>query len=316
MSKIVILDAYTSNPGDLDWSSLESLGELTLHDRTAPSEVVERLKGAQIALSNKVVLDRSALEALPELRYIGVLATGYNVIDIEAAAEKDIAVCNVPGYSTASVSQMVMSHLLHLCQNVSSHADSVRRGEWVGSKDFCYSLTPQMELEGKIMGIVGLGQTGLQTAKLAQAFGMEVVGYSRTPKGLPGIRDVSIDELFGISDVISLHCPLTPQTEHLVNAERLKSMKTSSFLINTGRGPLVDEAALAAALEAGEIAGAGLDVLGAEPGRPDQPLMKAPNCHITPHIAWATREARRRLIEMATANVAAFLAGETTNRVY
>ncbi len=319
--KIVVLDGHAMNPGDLSWRGLEELGELTVHDRTPAGQVVERAQGAEIVLTNKSPLPRQTIEALPHLRYIGVQATGFNVVDAEAARERGVTVTNVPGYSTRSVAQMVMALLLELTQQVGHHAELVRRGRWSASPDFCCWDRPLVELDGLTIGIVGFGAIGRGVARLARAFGMRVLIHTRHPddyRATPQGREVEfvdLESLFCRSDVVSLHCPLTPQTEGMVDAERLGRMKPGAFLINTGRGPLVDEAALAEALNAGRLAGAGLDVLSAEPPSADNPLLQARNCFITPHIAWATRAARERLMASVVENVRAFLAGKPENVV-
>lgn len=315
--KIVILDGYTANPGDLDWSPLTALGELTVHDRTPASLTLERAAGAQVLLTNKVVLGATELAALPELRYIGVLATGYNVVDVAAARERGIAVTNVPAYSTPSVAQHVFALLLELTRGVGHHAELVRAGRWSASPDFAFWATPQVELAGLTFGIVGFGAIGRAVARVALAFDMRVLAHTRTPDpaGWPEVDFVGLDELFARADVVSLHCPLTEETCGLVNASRLATMKPTAFLLNTGRGPLVDEAALAVALRAGVIAGAGLDVLSQEPPPADNPLLSAPNCIITPHLAWATKAARQRLLNVAIDNVRAFVEGTPQNRV-
>lgn len=314
---IVILDGYCVNPGDLSWEGLEALGAVTVYDYTAPEEILERCQSAEAVLTNKTPLNKITLQALPRLKYIGVLATGYNVIDLDAARQQGIAVTNVPAYSTHSVAQMVFAHLLNITQQVEHHAALVREGAWSRSRDFCFWDTPQIELQGKTMGIVGFGHTGSAVATLAQAFGMHVRAYtSKEASQLPpGIKKASLEEIFSDSDVVSIHAPLTPDTRGLVNAARLALMKPTAILINTSRGPLVDEKALAEALEQGKIRAAGVDVLSNEPPRADNPLLKAPRCYITPHIAWATREARGRLIEITVANLKAFLAGESIHRV-
>lgn len=311
--KIVILDSYAANPGDIGWDEVASLGDLVLYDRTAPEEVLSRAKGAEIILTNKVILSKATLEALsPELHYVGVLATGYNVVDTAAARQLGIVVTNIPAYSTMSVAQMVFAHLLNITHHVADHSASVRQGGWQNSPDFCYWLTPLIELDSKVMGIVGLGNTGSAVANIAQSFGMKVLAYTSKPQEqLPtGITKAnSINQLFAESDVLSLHCPLTPETHHLVCQDRLTLMKPTAILINTGRGPLVDEQALAKALSEEQIYAAGIDVLSEEPPRNGSPLLSAPNCYITPHIAWATQAARRRLIHTAAENISCFLQG-------
>jgi len=315
--RIVVLDGYALNPGDLSWSALEALGECTVHDRTPPEQVAGRARGAGAVLINKVAITRSVLEALPELNYVGVLATGYNVVDTAAARERGVTVTNVPAYGTASVAQMVFAHLLELTHSVGLHSASVRRGDWTRSPDFCYWLRPVVELDGLTMGIVGLGRIGRQTAAIALAFGMRVLAHDVTAPagGVPGVEMVELDRLFRESDAVSLHCPLTPETQGLVDARRLALMKPGAFLINTSRGPLVDERALAEALDAGRIAGAGLDVLSAEPPPAENQLLAARNCNVTPHIAWASRAARGRLLATAVENLRNFQAGSPTNVV-
>lgn len=314
-SRIVVLDGHTLNPGDLSWEGLETHGDCTIHDRTPSAQTIERAAGAEVVLTNKTVLDQAVIEQLPAMRYIGVLATGYNVVDIEAARERGIPVTNVPTYGTASVAQMVFAHLLNLTQRVADHAAGVRDGRWAKSVDFCYWDTPLVELDGLAMGIVGYGRIGRAVGQIARAFGMRVLAHDAYPISDPAGAEVAdIETVFRESDVVSLHCPLTPETEKLVNVERLALMKPGAFLINTSRGPLVDEAALAEALNAGRLAGAGLDVLGVEPPTESR-LLSAQNCFITPHIAWATRSARSRLLNTAIDNVGAFLAGTPTNVV-
>jgi glycerate dehydrogenase len=305
---IVVLDGFTLNPGDLSWDELKSLGRCEIHDRTAPADVVPRAANAEIVLTNKTVLNRDQIQRLPHLKYIGVLATGYNIVDVAAARERNIPVANIPTYGTRSVAQMTFALLLELTQHAGHHAQTVREGRWTNSPDFCYWDFPLVELDGLTLGLVGYGRIGQAVGGLAKAFGMEVVCYSRSqPKeSAAGVRWVGLDELFSISDVISLHCPLTPETKHLVSAERLARMKPTAFLINTSRGPLIDEPALADALNAGRIAGAGLDVLAIEPPKPENPLLKAKNCLVTPHISWATRAARARLMKTAVENVRAY----------
>ncbi len=313
--KIVVLDGYTMNPEDLSWGDLERLGECTVYDRTPPEEVLARAAEAEIILTNKVPFDRERLARLPALKYIGVLATGYNIIDTAAARERGIVVTNVPAYSTRSVAQLVMALVLELAHHVGHHARTVREGRWTASKDFAYWDWPLVELDGLVMGIVGFGQTGRAVADLARAFGMRVLVHTRTPTAGPGVEFVDLATLLRRSDVVSLHCPLTPETEGLVNAKRLALMKPTAFLINTSRGPVVNERDLAEALNTGRIAGAGLDVLSTEPPKADNPLLGATNCFITPHFAWATRAARERLMKTVVANVRAFLAGRPQNVV-
>lgn len=315
--KIVILDAYTANPGDLDWHSLNELGQLQTYDRTSAETVIDHAADAEIVLTNKTVLSAETIEGLPSLRYIGVLATGYNVVDLVAAGVRGVPVTNIPAYSTPAVAQMVFAHVLNLTQHVAMHAESVRNGDWSSCPDFCFWNAPLTELKGQTFGIIGLGQIGKETAAIASAFGMRVIAHNhRTPRELSNnIEMVDLDEVFAQSDVISLHCPLTKENHHLVDAKRLFEMKRSAILINTARGPLVDTEALAKALQEGEIAGAGLDVMETEPPIAGHPLFSAPNCHITPHIGWAAQAARRRLIEIAARNVKAFLDGTPENVV-
>ncbi len=315
--KIVVLDGHTLNPGDLSWDDLRALGEVELFPRSAPAEVVPRAADADVILTNKVVLSREQIFQLPKLRYIGVTATGYNIVDVAAARERGIAVANVPTYGTRSVAQHTFALLLELTQRAGHHAQTVRDGKWTACPDFCYADHPLVELDGLTMGVVGFGRIGRAVAELALAFGMNVLAHSRSaPKETsPRIQFVDLETLFARSDVISLHCPLTPETKEMVNAKRLAQMKPTAFLLNTSRGPLIDEAALAEALNAGRLAGAGLDVLAVEPPRADNPLLRAKNCLITPHHAWATRAARSRLMHTAVANVRAFLAGQPQNVV-
>ena len=317
MTKIVILDGYTANPGDLSWEGLKGWGEVTVYDRTLPSETVARAADAEIVLTNKVVIGRTEMAQLPLLKYIGVLATGYNVVDLKAAQERGITVTNVPAYSTESVAQMVFAHLLTVTNHTERYAQENRQGRWSKNPDFCYYDTSIHELAGKTFGIVGLGNIGQRVAEIARAFGMRVKALTSKPaEALPeGIMKADLKELFQTSDVISLHCPLTPDTHHLINDETIAWMNPETILINTGRGPLVDDAALAGALEAGRIKAYCADVMTEEPPRADNPLLKMKNAYITPHIAWATLEARQRLIQIATDNVRAFLTAHPQNVV-
>lgn len=310
---ICVLDGYTLNPGDLDWGSLSKLGNLKVYDRTMPSEIIERAIESEIVLTNKVIIDDNTMAQLPKLRYIGVLATGYNVVDIEAARKRGIIVTNIPAYSTNSVAQMVFAHILNIVQQVDSYAKEAQEGKWTNCPDFCYYNHTLMELAGKTIGIIGLGNTGMATARIASAFGMKIVALtSKTADRLPeGITPVCLDELLHESDIVSLHCPLTDSTRELINKTTLAKMKKSAILINTGRGPLVNEADLAAALNNGDIQAFGADVLSKEPPTADNPLLSAKNCFITPHIAWATIDARRRLMEIAAENISQFIQGET-----
>lgn len=315
--KIVVLDGYATNPGDLSWDGLKASGQLTVYDRTPRDLTLERAAGAEVLITNKAFLGADEISALPALRYIGIQATGVNVVDLNAARRHGVAVTNVPAYSTASVAQHVFALLLELVRGVGRHNELVKQGAWTNCPDFAFQETPQIELSEKVFGIVGFGDIGKETAKIAAAFGMQVLVHTRTPnpKDFPEVRFVTLDQLLAASDVVSLNCPLTPETERLMNTERLAKMKRSAYLINTGRGLLVDEGALASALRDGVIAGAGVDVLSVEPPPADNPLLHAPNCFITPHLAWATRAARRRLIDELVANLESFLAGGSRNRV-
>ena len=315
--KIVILDGYTANPGDMSWKELEELGTLTVYDRTRPEETVARAADAEIVLTNKVIISREVMAQLPQLKYIGVLATGYNVVDIETAHERGIIVTNVPAYSTESVAQMVFAHLLTVTNRTEHYAIQNRQGRWTSNSDFCYWDFPHMELAGKTFGIVGLGNIGRRVAEIALAFGMQVKALtSKSADTLPaGIRKADLEELLATSDVISLHCPLTDTTRHLINHETLSRMRPSAILINTGRGPLVDDQAVASALAEGQLAAFCADVLTEEPPKANNPLLSQPNAFITPHIAWATQEARTRLLQVAISNVKAFLNTKPQNVV-
>ena len=312
---IVVLDGYTINPGDLSWEALEALGACTIYDRTRRDETLERAREADILFTNKTALDREIIEQLPRLKYVGVLATGTNVVDGAAARERGIPVTNVPAYGTATVAQAVFALLLELTNRVGHHDSTVREGRWSRSPDFCYFDYPQIELAGLTFGILGYGAIGRATARIARGFGMNVIVCTRTPVPEEDVRHVTLDELFRQSDVVSLHCPLTPETRDLVNAERLALMKPTAFLINTSRGALIREADLAWALNEERIAGAGLDVLAVEPPLPANPLPGAKNCIITPHIAWAGRRARERCLAIAVDNLRAHLAGQEQNVV-
>lgn len=313
---ITILDGYTANPGDLTWSDMAALGNLTVYDRTMPDQILDRAADSEILLTNKVILDAETINRLPKLRYIGILATGTNVVDIEAARKRGIVVTNVPSYSTMSVAQSVFALLLAFTNSTEHYTRQFHEGAWVKSPDFCFIDSDLTELAGKRFGIVGYGSIGHAAGRIAAAFGMEVYASSSKPQeAIPEVRKLSVDEIFASCHVISLHCPLTPDTYHIANAARIASMRSDAILINTARGPLVDEDALAAALKEGRIRGAGLDVLGQEPPRADNPLIKAPRCIVTPHIAWATKEARQRLIDIATGNIRAYLAGTSRNLV-
>jgi len=307
--EIVVLDGHTLNPGDLSWDELQSLGTCTVYDRTPSSETVPRSKNAEVLLTNKTPITAETLAQLLRLRFIGVLATGYNIVDVAAAKKRDIPVCNVPDYGTPSVAQHVFALILELTQSVGTYAQTVRQGRWTRSADFCYYDSPIIELHGLTLGVVGAGRIGTTVANLGRAFGMKVI-LTDQAEGRAGLENVLKN-----SDVVTLHCPLTPETNQLIDHETLSLMKPSAFLINTARGPLVDQEALAAALNCGRIAGAGLDVLAIEPPPADNPLLSAKNCIITPHIAWASQAARRRLMGTVVENVRAFLAGNPQNVV-
>lgn len=311
--KIVILDGYGLNPGDLSWEPLKALADVTIYDRTAETEIIERIGGAEIVLTNKTPLRRETLEKVPSVKYIGVLATGYNVVDVKAARDLDKIVTNIPAYSTDSVAQMVFAHLLTMCHHVWSHSEAVRDGAWAKSIDFCFWNYPLTELTGKTIGIIGLGRIGQAVAKIAVAFGMEVLAYGPRPKKElehEHLKFVSLDELYRDSDVISLHCPLFDGTAGMINKDSIQKMKDGVILINTSRGQLIVEEDLAEALNSGKVGGAGLDVLSSEPPAADNPLTRAKNCQITPHIAWAPIEARQRLMSIAVENVKAYMAGQ------
>jgi glycerate dehydrogenase len=315
--KLVVLDGYCLNPGDLSWDGLQRLGEVTVFDRTRPEAVVERAAGAEIVFTNKTPLPGAVLAQLSKLRYIGVLATGYNVVDVEAAKTRGIVVTNIPTYGTASVAQFVFALLLELCHNVKVHSDAVRAGEWSSSPDWSFWKSPLVELAGRTMGIVGFGRIGRQVGRIADAMGMRVLAYDTYHGGPPqySFSWAELQELLRESDVVSLHSPLFPETQGMINAKTLAMMKPSAFLINTSRGPLVVDRDLADALNAGRLAGAGVDVLSVEPPATDNPLLTARNCLVTPHIAWATREARSRLMDLAVENAAAFVGGKPVNVV-
>ena len=313
---IIVLDGFTLNPGDLDWQNLQSLGSCAIFDRTQPAELLPRAADADILLTNKMELTAGTIQNLPRLKYIGVLATGTNVVDLAAARARGIPVTNVPTYGTKSVAQMTFALLLELAQHAGHHAQTVREGRWTRSLEWCYWDFPLLELDGLTLGIVGFGRIGRAVAELGAAFGLKVLAFAPTARAVPPfVRLVELEALFRESDVVSLHCPLTPQTANLANARRLSLMKPTAFLLNTSRGPLVDQAALADALNSGRLAGAALDVLSTEPPRPDNPLLNARNCLITPHLAWATRAARSRLMQIAVENVRAFLQGKPLNVV-
>jgi glycerate dehydrogenase len=316
--KIVVLDGNTLNPGDLSWKRLFKLGEVVLHDRTPADKIIERSLGAEVLITNKTPFSESTINSLPDLKYIGVLATGYNVVDTEAAKRRNIIVTNVPAYSTISVAQLTFALLLELCHHMQRQSDSVMQGKWAKSPDFSYSDFPLIELSGKTFGIIGFGNIGKKVADIATVFGMNIIAASRhqtDQSERKNFRWAEVNEVLEKADVVSIHCPLTPETKGLINAESLKKMKRSAFLINTSRGPVVIEEDLADALNNGIIAGAGIDVLSIEPPSKDNPLFKAKNCLITPHIAWATKEARVRLMDIAVNNVEAFINGKPVNVV-
>ncbi len=317
MMKVVVLDGYTLNPGDLSWDQLSNFGDLAIYDRTAPKERLERMKEATAVFTNKVLIDREMIQAVPTLKYIGVLATGYNVVDLEAANRAGIVVTNIPAYSTESVAQLVFAHLLNITNRVGLHAEQVKAGAWSQSIDFSFCLTPQTELAGKTLGIIGFGKIGQQVAKLGSAFGMKILFQNRSVKtGFPAdYTQVDLDELLRRSDVVSINCPLTDENIGFINHSTLRLMKKSAILINTGRGPLIREHDLADALNEGNLAAAALDVLSTEPPTADNPLLMARNCFITPHIAWATIEARKRLMDIAVKNFEAYLKNKPQNVV-
>lgn len=314
---IVILDGYTLNPGDLNWSAMEALGTLTVHERTAPDDVLKRSLGAEILMTNKTKITGDVIKALPKLRYIGELATGYDNVDVKTAAEKNIPVCNVPGYSTSSVAQLTWALILELTYKINQRSADVHNGGWVRSKDFCFGHQGLFELEGKTLGLIGLGQIGSAVAKIALAFGMKVITAVRNPAkyNIPGVNFVSREDCFKQSDFISLHCPLTDDTKQMVNKGLITLMKPSAYIINTARGALINEKDLAEALNKNQLAGAAIDVLSSEPPPADNPLFDAANCIITPHIAWATKEARERLLKASAENIKAFLDGKPRNVV-
>ena len=314
---IVELDGYAANPGDLSWEALKAFGNLTVYPRTAPEDVVERAKEADAILINKVNITDEVMAQLPKLKYIGVLATGYNVVDVEAAHRRGIVVTNIPSYSTDSVVQMTFAHILNITNQVAHYAEENRHGKWSHQPDFCYWDTPLPELAGKTMGIVGLGHIGMRVARIACDLGMDVFALtSKNATDLPaGSQKTTLEGVLAVSDILSLHCPLTKDTYHLIDAQRLKLMHPSAILINTGRGPLVDEEAVANALANGELAAYGADVMTEEPPRADNPLFAQPHAYITPHIAWATKEARERLMKICVENIKAFVEGRDLNHV-
>lgn len=315
--KIIVLDGYCLNPGDLSWEGFETLGSVTIYDRTPKESLLDRAQGAEVLITNKTVITDDIMQQLPDLRYIGVLATGYNVVDTNAAKLRGIAVTNIPAYSTMSVAQMVFAHILNISQRVADYALWNKEGAWSQCADFSYMRTPLIELANKTMALVGLGNTGMATANIAHAFGMKVIALtSKSPESLPAwIEHTDKEQLFARADVLSMHCPLTNDTHHFINSDTLALMKPSAIIINCGRGPLIDEEALADALRNKRLSAAGLDVLSQEPPTPDNPLLGIDNCYITPHIAWSTIEARSRLMDIATDNLRAFTNGERLNRI-
>lgn len=326
MLKAVVLDGYALNPGDLEWDELKSLVDVTIFDRTTYSRdeldlLIERAKDADVILTNKTPLPKEAIESLPKLKYVGMLSTGFDVVDIEAAKENNILVTNIPSYGTDAVSQFAIGLLLELCHHIGSHNDSVKRGEWSNNEDWCYWKYPLIELSGKTMGIIGYGRIGQATGRIAQALGMKVVAYNGPSSNKSNkleneaVKYVEIDQLFEQSDVIALHCPLTEENKGLINKENINKMKDGVIILNNSRGPLVNEKDLADALNSNKVGGAGLDVVSTEPIKEDNPLLTARNCIITPHISWATKEARQRLLNTAVQNVQRFLEGKPTNVV-
>lgn len=315
--KIVVLDGYGLNPGDLSWDNMRELGDLTVYDRTLPEELLERSALADVLITNKTIISADTISQLSNLKYIGVLATGYNVVDVEAARQKGIIVTNIPAYSTRSVAQMVFAHILNITQRVGYYAEENRNQRWSRNPDFCYWDTNLFELDGKKMGIIGFGNIGQAVASIAIAVGMSVYVYTSKPQFMlpQGIQRMSLDNIFKECDVVSLHCPLTDETKGMVNTQRLRTMKSSAILINTGRGPLINEKDLADALNDGVIAAAGLDVLSSEPPQENNPLLTAKNCYITPHIAWATKEARSRLMDIAVSNLKGYIQNKVINNV-
>lgn len=315
--KIVVLDGYTLNPGDLSWEGIENFGELKVYDRTPEDKILDRVKDADVVFTNKTPISNETIAACPNLKYIGVLATGYNVVDVEAAKEHNIPVSNIPVYGTAAVAQMVFALLLEVCHHAAAHSDAVYAGDWTNNQDWCFWNYPLIELAGKTLGVIGFGRIGQNTAKIAGAFGMKVLAYDEYPNdaGRELGEYVSLDELFANSDVIALHCPLFPSTQGMINKESIAKMKDGVILINNSRGPLVVEQDLADALNSGKVYAAGLDVVSTEPIKEDNPLLKAKNCIITPHISWAPKESRQRLMDLAADNLRSFVDGKPNNIV-
>lgn len=319
MHQIVVLDGYTLNPGDLSWKSLEDIGEVRIYDRTEAKDIPERIGDSDIVLTNKTVLTEETLKACPTVRYIGCMATGYNVIDVAAANKLGMTVTNIPAYGTEAVAQFTMALLLEITSRVGMHSEAVKQGQWSACPDFCFWNAPLMELAGKTMGIIGYGAIGQSVARKAEAFGMEVLAYRRTPDRSMETEHchmVSMDEIFEKSDIITLHCPLTAENEEMINRETIGRMKDGVILLNTGRGKLICEADLRDALNSGKVAGAGVDVASVEPVHPDNPLLQAKNLWMTPHIAWAPRETRQRLMDILVSNINAFLDGHPVNEVH
>ncbi len=313
--KIVMLDAYTTNPGDLSWDSFNSYGEVTVYDRTPNEKIIERCKDAQIVITNKTPLTKEIIDNLQNLKFVALMSTGYNIVDYAYLKKKGIPVSNIPSYSTDAVAQLVMSFLLELTMNVGLHSQSVKNGDWTSSNDFCYWKTPLYELSGKNMGILGFGRIGRAVAERARSFGMNVIAYTPRMHGNEPdwVNFATLDEMLKMADAVSVHCPLTPETEGLVNREFISKMKDGAYFINTSRGTVVDENALADALNSGKLGGAGLDVLSCEPPKADNPLLSAKNCFITPHIAWASFETRQRLVNILKENIDAFINGNPKN---
>lgn len=316
--KIVILDGYTLNPGDLSWAGFEALGEVTIYDRTPAQDIINRIGDAEAVITNKTLLDAATIAACPSIRYIGVLATGYNVVDVAAAAERGIPVCNIPTYGTTAVAQFTFALLLNICHHVQNHSDSVHDGQWAASQDFCYWNFPLMELAGKTLGVIGYGRIGQAVGKIAQAFGMKVLAYDEYQNSELQCATMAyghLDEVFAKADIITLHCPLFPATQGIINTDNINKMKDGVIIINTSRGPLIVEEDLKAALERGKVRAAGLDVVSVEPIGADNPLLGVKNCYITPHIAWAPVEARSRLMNIAVDNLKGFIVEDIINRV-
>ncbi|EDM26572.1 glycerate dehydrogenase [Lentisphaera araneosa HTCC2155] len=313
--KTIILDAFTANPGDLNWDAIDQITELVQYPRTAPNELLERIQGAEALLTNKVIISSETMDQVPSLKYIGVLATGTNVVDLEAATARGITVTNIPAYSTPFVAQHSFALILNIFNKVAQHSESAKAGAWADCQDFSYTHGVLNELQGKTLGIIGLGSIGKKVAEIAKAFGMKIVALKSARPAKDPIERLEFNDFFSQSDIISLHCPLSPESQEIINAKSLALMKKSAVIINTGRGPLINEADLAQALNEGQIAAAGLDVLSSEPPAADNPLLSAKNCFITPHIAWAAQECRERLIQIAADNIKAFLSGEVLNKV-